>query len=150
MIQHSPANLAALYDVDETAWLDAMAEIAAQRRAEDVDWEHLAEYLADMSRRDRRAVRGKLTGLLAHLLKWDHQKENRSNSWRRSIVVQRRDLRDLLTSRTLRKHAEAILAEAYQDAIEQAAAETGMHEDDFPALTPYTLEEALESKLEEQ
>jgi hypothetical protein len=52
-----------------------------------------------------------------------------------------------LESGTLRKHAEGILADAYVDAIEQAAAETGMPEEDFPSVLPYTLDETLEREL---
>jgi hypothetical protein len=49
--------LNALYEQDETAWLEAMAELARDGRAEDLDLLHLAEYLSDRARRDRRADR---------------------------------------------------------------------------------------------
>jgi hypothetical protein len=62
--------LADLYESDETAWLEAMAELAAQRRAAEMDYEHLAEFLTDMARRDRREVRSRLVVLITHLLKW--------------------------------------------------------------------------------
>ena len=48
--------LPALYDRDETAWLEAMADLARDGRASDLDLVHLAEYLSDMARRDRREV----------------------------------------------------------------------------------------------
>ncbi|HKM81947.1 MAG TPA: DUF29 family protein, partial [Candidatus Acidoferrum sp.] len=62
--------LPALYERDETAWLEAMAELARDGRAEDLDLGHLAEYLFDMARRDRREVESRLAVLLSHLLKW--------------------------------------------------------------------------------
>src|SRR5438876_941199 len=97
--------LGALYEQDETAWLEQMADLVAQRRFEELDHEHLQEYLLDMARRDKREVFNRLVVLLAHLLKWEHQQEQRSNSWRGTIVLQRRELRQLLESGTLRRHA---------------------------------------------
>jgi len=41
--------LPALYERDETAWLEAMAELARDGRAEDLDLGHLADYLFDMA-----------------------------------------------------------------------------------------------------
>lgn len=131
--------LADLYAADETAWLDAMARLAAARRAGELDWDHLAEYLSDMARSDRRQVESRLSVLFAHLLKWDHQPDRRSRSWLLTIEQQRQELRRLLTSGTLRNHAEATLAEVYADAVQQAAIETGLPAARFPADCPFTL-----------
>src|SRR5262245_11736870 len=84
-----------LYEQDETAWLEAMARLAAQRRVQEMDLAHLSEYLTDMARRDRREVFSRLVTLLTHLLKWEHQPEGRSGSWRGTIREQRRELRQL-------------------------------------------------------
>jgi hypothetical protein len=35
--------LTELYEADETAWLEAMAQLAARRAAAELDYEHLAE-----------------------------------------------------------------------------------------------------------
>jgi hypothetical protein len=43
----------------------------------------------------------------------------------------------------LRNHAEEILGEVYTQAIERAAAETGLPTDRFPVECPYTLDELL-------
>ena len=45
-----------LYEQDETAWLEAMSELIRLGRLEEIDYPNLAEYLADMARRDRREV----------------------------------------------------------------------------------------------
>src|SRR6266478_283249 len=112
-----------LYEHDETAWLEAMAELAAQRRYGEMDHQHLSEYLSDMAKRDRREVFSRLVVLMADLLKWDYQPDQRCGSWRGTIREQRRELRQLLESGTLRNHAEAVLADAYADARRQAADE---------------------------
>src|SRR5438128_9939389 len=93
--------LADLYDEDETAWLEEMARLVSERRYQDLDHEHLSEFLSDMARRDKREVLSRLTLLLAHLLKWDFQSAQRSNSWQATIAVQRRELSDLLERGTL-------------------------------------------------
>jgi hypothetical protein len=124
--------LPSLYEEDETAWLEEMARLAAERRLDELDCEHLSEYLSDMARRDRREVYSRMVILLTHLLKWDYQPDRRSGSWRGTIFEQRRELRLLLESGVLRAHAIATLAEAYQEAREQAAAETELPIEYFP------------------
>ena len=135
-------DLTTLYEQDETAWLEAMSALAANGRYAEMDYRHLSEYLADMARRDRREVFSRLVVLLSHLLKWEHQPERRSGTWRGTIREQRRELRQLLESGTLRNHAEAVLADAYAEARRQAANETELM-DVFPVADPRGLEELL-------
>ena len=126
MTRVAAADLTALYLEDETAWLDRMAVLVAQRRFEELDCENLREHLNSMAIRDRREVRSRLTQLLAHLLKWDHQPERRGRSWVATRIEQRRELRELLESRTLYNHAVETLDDAYQSAWKQAAAESDL------------------------
>jgi hypothetical protein len=145
MIQRATDGLEHLYEADETAWLEAMAELIAQRRWDDLDYAHLGDYLSDMARRDRREVKSRLTTLLAHVLKWVHQPEHRSRGWRGTIVEQRQELAGLVARGVLRQHAEAVLVEAYAEAVERAAAETGLAAESFAADCPYTLDQLLAS-----
>ena len=142
--------LPSLYLEDETAWLETMALLAVERRFHEFDCEHLGEYLSDMARRDRREVYCRLVVLLTHVLKWDHQPEKRSGSWRGSILTQRRELRLLLESRTLRNHAIASLSEAHQEAREQAAAETVLPIDTFPAEPVRSVDELIARESESE
>jgi len=41
------ANPDDLYNKDETAWLEMMARLAAERRFAELDYEHLHEFLTD-------------------------------------------------------------------------------------------------------
>lgn len=143
MIQRAATELSQLYDADETAWLEAMADLIRQGRCDDLDFGHLEEYLGDMARRDRREVKSRLITLLAHLLKWTHQPDQRSRSWRGTIIEQRQELGELAARGVLRNHAEAVLADAYSEAVERAAAETGLAADSFPDACPYSLEQLL-------
>jgi Domain of unknown function DUF29 len=136
-------DLDQLYERDETAWLEAMSVLAASGRYAEMDHRHLSEYLADMARRDRREVVSRLVTLLSHLLKWQHQPQRRSGSWRATIREQQRELRQLVESGTLRNHAIAVLTDAYADARKQAADETELPRATFPDECPWDLDGAL-------
>jgi hypothetical protein len=136
-------DLRLLYERDETAWLEAMSALAANGRFAEMDLLHLSEYLADMARRDRREVYSRLVVLLTHLLKWEYQPECRSGSWRGTIREQRRELRQLFESGTLRNHAETVLADAYAEARKQAADEAEVDLSVFPVEDARGLDELL-------
>jgi hypothetical protein len=139
-------RLSQLYEADETAWLEQMSQLIKERKYDQLDYKNLSEFLQDMAIRDRREVKSRLTTLLAHLLKWDYQPRKQSRSWEATILTQRQELQDILDSRTLRNHAEEILAQAYAKAVERAATETGLKKTAFPAECPYTLDEVLADK----
>jgi len=149
MIAAPNTPLATLYEQDETAWLEAMASLAAKGRWTELDLCNLSEYLADMAKRDRREVTSRLSTLIAHLLKWRFQPERRGGSWRATVEVQRQELAELLESGTLRNHALEVFEKAYGNAVRQAAAETGLAESTFPLECSFSLEEALSTPLEE-
>jgi hypothetical protein len=136
-------SIAALYEKDETAWLEIMAELVAQKKYAALDHRHLSEYLSDMAKRDRREVYSRLVVLLCHLLKWDHQPEKQTGSWRGTIREQRRELRLLLDSKTLHNHAEAVLTDAYAEARKQAADETEMKLSKFPKECAWEIDDLL-------
>ena len=140
----------ALYEQDETAWLEAMSELIRLGRFDEIDYPNLAEYLADMARRDRHEVESRLTTLITHLLKWSHQPDRRSGSWRATIIEQRQELQGLVSRGVLRNHAEAVLEDAYSKAIERAVAETGLAAETFPAACPYTLDQLLATDVVSQ
>ncbi len=150
MVTAQALDLSVLYERDETAWLEAMSALAAAGRYAEMDYPHLSEYLADMARRDRREVFSRLVVLLTHLLKWEHQPQGRCGSWRGTLREQRRELRQLLESGTLRNHAEAVLADAYAEARRQAADETELSLDVFPAEDARGLDELLAEPGAEQ
>lgn len=142
-MQRTPTANEPLHETDETAWLEATADLIRTGRLAEVELAALAEYLIDMAKRDRREVYSRLVMLLSHLLKWEHQRKRRSRSWRGSIVEQRRELRLLLESGTLRNHAIAVFKDAYADARKQAAAETGLPGAALPEESTWDLESAL-------
>ena len=143
MAEQTVKNLPSLYEQDETAWLDQMAILAAQRCVDEIDYEHLSEYLTDMAERDKRAVISRLTVLLIHVLKWQYQPERRTNSWRSTIRTQQDKLKKLLKSGMLRRHADAGLDETYQEAVVLASVETELPASAFPAKCFLSLDDML-------
>lgn len=143
MVQRTPAATAALYEADETAWLEATADLIRGGRLAEIDLNTLAEYLTDMAKRDRREVFSRLVVLLSHLLKWEYQPNHRCGSWRGTILEQQRELRQLMESGTLRNHALAVFADAYIEARKQAAAETGLARTALPQECGWDLDSAL-------
>ena len=139
MVRHTPATLSALYEADETAWLEAMSELASLGRADALDLVNLAEYLQSMARRDYRELKSRLVLFLMHMLKWIHQPDKRTGSWRVTIREQRRQLMDLIDSGTLKNHAEAILDACYAEALDDASDETGLPRDTFPTANPFSI-----------
>jgi hypothetical protein len=150
MVLRTAEALPALFESDETAWLESMAELIRQGRYADLDYGHLQEYLSDMARRDKREVQSRLATLIAHLLKWTFQVENRAGGWRATIVVQQQELESLLESGVLRNHALEILPRAYARGRDQALAETGLAADKIPLECPYTLEQLLAKDIDSE
>ena len=84
---------------------------------------------------------------LAHVLKWRHQPDRRSGGWRATVVEQRQELEGLAGLGVLRAHAEAVLPAVYLQAVERAAAESGLPAEAFPAVCPFTLDELLSADI---
>ncbi len=57
--QTTPPSVS-LYERDETAWLEATANLVAQGRFGEIDRAALSEYLTDMATRDKREVKSRL------------------------------------------------------------------------------------------
>ncbi len=136
-------SLSELYEADETAWLEAMADLIRRGSHIDLDYTHLEEYLSDTAKRDRREVKNRLTTLLAQVLKWVYQPDHRTRGWKNTIVVQRQELTDAIGRGVLRNHAESVLAKAYTDAVVRAMTETELPESAFPPACPYTVDQLL-------
>jgi len=139
--------LSELYEADETAWLDAMAKLVRERCVDDLDYPHLAEYLEDMARRDRKEVSSRLRVLLIHVLKWIYQKDMRSPSWRLTVLEQQAELETDLDKGVLRNHATESLAAIYEKGVKYAAQETNLPAEGFPNQCPWTLDQLMSAEV---
>jgi len=135
-----------LYEQDLYAWAMRSARLPRERRFNDLDLEHWAEELEATGKSELRALESRLTALLAHLLKWRFQPDQRSKSWQRSLIEQRKRIARLLRdSPSLKPRLADAVADAYDSALRLAGDETGMDESGFPQTCPYSLEQALDA-----
>lgn len=133
------------YEEDLYGWAMQTARLVRDGRYEEIDALHLAEELESMGKSERRALEHRLVVLLVHLLKWEHQPDQRSKSWQRTLIEQRKQLARLLKdSPSLRPKLPELLGDAYESAVRWAADETGLDESDFPAACVYPLERIID------
>lgn len=126
------------YEDDYYGW--AMAQ-AGHLRAGDLgalDLLRLAEEIEDLGKSEYAQLQNALALLMQHMLKWDHQPERPSRSWCLTIREQRRRIaRTMRDSPSLKPSWSKAVAEAYEDAVDRAADETGLPDEAFPPACPY-------------
>jgi len=89
-------------------------------------------------------IESRLVVLVMHLLKWRHQPGGRSRRWSATIDEQRLQIEGILgESPSLRPSGAAMLAEVHAIARARTIAETGLADEVFPEVCPYTAEEVL-------
>jgi hypothetical protein len=138
-----------LYEADIVLWSERQGALLRRRAAgelvndAELDWSNIAEEIESMGRAEQDQLTSRLAILLAHLLKWRFQLERRGNSWRFTILEQRRRaIRIVSRNPGLRPRLADILAEAYGDAILIAGRETELSVETFPSVCPWTFEQA--------
>ena len=133
-----------IYDLDVYAWAFAQAQHLRRGQFSALDALNLAEEIEDLGNEIYNTLESALRITLMHLLKWDHQPGKRSRSWTLSIRNGRMDAAKILAKHpSLRPRLPSALAEAYRRARIDAAGETGLDEDTFPADCPYDLDAVM-------
>ena len=129
---------------DEHQWIAAQVSALTNGHLNRLDRTNLIAYLTEMTLRDRRELRSRLTVLLHHVLKVRFQPERLTRSWIMTIIGQQDEIRSIAESiPSLGRQAETIAAASYPDAVKRAARETGLPADRFPAMSPWTVTELL-------
>ena len=135
-----------LYEQDFNLWLEETVNLLKNRQLDLIDYENLIEEIESMARKDKRALESNLEQILMHLLKWQYQKNKRSNSWRYSIIEHRNRLKkDFRDSPSLKPYFDDVLEDCYQTAREFASEQTGLDIKTFPIDIPFTKEQILNS-----
>ncbi len=137
-----------LYDTDFYAWtLEQVGLLQSQQFAQ-LDLVNLMEEIESLGRKERQELRNRLGVLLGHLLKWQFQPEQRTNSWVGNIREQRIQIKLLLKdSPSLKPYLEQTFADAYELGVALAIRETLLGEEVFPEVSPYQLEQSLDSQF---
>jgi len=141
-------DLATEYQQDFYSWLCRNIELLRDGRLSEIDVENIAEELEGMSKSQQRELINRLKILFARLLKWQFQPDRRSTSWKRTILEQRSQIRQLLKiSPSLKHQINEKITDAYTDAVEYASLETGIPQSDFPQTCPYFFEQAADKNF---
>ena len=140
------------YNQDFYRWTQEQSAILKSGRYAELDIEHLSEEIESMGKSEKRELVHRLSVLLAHLLKWQYQPTYRGASWKLTVTEQREQVIDVLDdnpslratlSETRATQSETIV-KAYRYAVLQAAKETGIGQESFPADCPYSIEQMLQ------
>ena len=135
----------ALYETDYVQWIATTLEKLRHQEYAHVDWANVIEEIEDMGKRERRSLKSNLIVLLLHLLKWQYQPTQRTGSWAGSVIEhQRRILEVLKDSPNLKPYLANIFAEAYGEAVKQAAAETMLPLETFPNECEFELTQVMD------
>ena len=139
------AGLAVAKERDLYSWAARQAALLREGRVAEIDAAAIAEEIDDVGEEQYHRLESALRVLMHHLLKWDHQPAARSRSWSITIREQRRrGDRQLRKNPGLRARLNEALADAYEDARDEAARETGLPTRTFPVEIPFTFSEVME------
>jgi hypothetical protein len=133
------------YETDVVAWACEQAELLRSGNFSAIDVEHIAEEIEDVARSERRELKHRLSVLIAHLLKWNHQPTRRGTSWSATIRLQRREIHYALKSMPSLRHCfddEEWLDMMWQSACDLAEADTGIN---IPSTHAWSLEQVLDN-----
>ena len=138
--------MASTYETDVVAWANEQAALLRSGNLSALDIEHIAEEIEDVGKSEQREIASRMSILLAHLLKWKFQPSRQGNSWSNTIKTQRKGiasrLRKTPSLKCLLEDAQW-LDDVLNDAVGDAATETGLPLDSFPDGIPWTMQQVL-------
>ena len=149
-----------VYDQDFVAWTEAQAEAlrAAPRVHNALDYDQLAEEIADLGKRDLRELMSRLEVLCENLVKLDGAPNAQPAAhWARTVRDQRREIARLLDeSPSLRAklhepakpgaptRLEEVLQAGWDEACRSLQAYEGTAQSELPAAPDWTLDQLLQ------
>jgi hypothetical protein len=134
---------------DLYSWARETASLLREGRVDKIDLAAVAEEIDDVGEEQYLRLESALRVLMHHLLKWDHQPAVRSRSWAITVREQRRRVeRQLRKNPGLKSRLVEALADAYEDARDEAARESGLPTRTFPPMSPYAFAEIMERPIQ--
>jgi hypothetical protein len=138
----------ASYEEDFALWAAEQGALLRAGKLDRVDIENVAEEIESLGRSFEHEIDSRMNVLLAHLLKWEFQPGQRSNSWRATIFEQRTRIGRLLKeSPSLRQYPATVIPDEYPLARLHASGETGLNESAFPSTCRYSIGQILDEKF---
>jgi hypothetical protein len=137
-----------LYETDFYSWALEQGALLRERRLSELDLDNLIDEVEALARTEARELESRYGTLLQHLLKWEFQTSRRSNSWAVTIRRERDAIpKHLAKNPGLKPRRAELFAEAYDTGRADAAIETDLPLEHFPADNPYTLEQAMDAEF---
>ncbi|MBC5795712.1 DUF29 domain-containing protein [Sphaerospermopsis sp. LEGE 00249] len=134
------------YAEDYNLWIKKTAYLLKNKQFSELELENLIEEVESMGRSEKNALKSNLRVLIMHLLKYNFQPQNRSNSWLYTIYEHRQRLQDaFLDSPSLKGYYLEVLDNCYHHARKEAAIETGLPLSIFPEDNPFSSDEILDA-----
>jgi len=132
------------YNRDFYSWLMEQAGHVRAGRWDAIDRGNLAEEIESLGREQFNKLESALRVLMMHMLKWDYQPERRSRLWAISIRQQRLEIDDVSADNPgLKSRIAEAIGRAYRKARLEAAKETTLDEETFPATCPYSWDDIV-------
>jgi hypothetical protein len=115
-----------------------------------IDGEFVKDLIISLAKNQERGVGSQMTRFMKHLLKWIYQPQKRTRSWAVSINNSRDEIEDFLVNqKTLSDKVESDLTKLYSRAKRQASGETGLVPSSFPYDCPWTLDDILNTEVDQ-
>jgi hypothetical protein len=148
-----PAPVRTPYESDPYSWAHEQARALREKRADQLDWDNLAEEVEDLANRHADALEGHCETLIEHLLKLGYSPERirRDNLrlWRSSARNARHRIATLLKRNPgLNSRADELFAEAWSLGRNQALGKLDLDDDAIPELQLWSFEQAMDEKFE--
>ncbi len=133
-------------DDDFALWAAEQAALLSSGRLDRVDIENVVGELEYLGNSQKSEIESRLKVLLTHLLKWQFQPAQRTNSWTATLIEQRTEIAEVIRRSPSLKHypAQALGSRTYEIAMLRASGETGLARSSFPQSCPYTIEQILD------
>lgn len=141
-----------LYDRDFYAWTQHQAELlrraAARESTAGLDLDNLAEEIASLGKRDRRALASQIARITERLLKLQYARDEEPRpGWESSVDAHRSKARRILAdSPGLKGDVATLLSESYEDGRRIAARSLRNELDSstLPEACPYSVDQILD------
>jgi hypothetical protein len=132
------------YETDLYGWSFDQAEFLRKRKFDMLDYENLIEEIESVGKSELNSLQSFLCICLLHMLKMKYQPEKHTRSWDLSIKNARHRVKRLMKKNpSFKSKIQEEVIEAYDSARLGAAWETGLEENIFPEVCPWTIEEVL-------
>jgi hypothetical protein len=138
-------DLKALYEVDDSLWLEETIALLKERKFDALDLENLIEELEDLGSEKKFRAASFLQQIIRHFLLlqfWAKEREYNRGHWKAEVVNFKNQLKRYLTT-NLRKYLEKEFDNIYEDAVNYVRQKTE-NEVNLPDICPYTLENLLD------